>query len=920
MRDVEHGLRRALDVPDSTPYSEYIHSWRDQVSKWSFDDVPENIRGNSPPLHPSLVNTPFAFYDPIPITMPVARPKAQSTSYKPKSISDILTPKSIHAITEWLEAYRQELARYASFAFPPECTSPEQREAYLVDYRGDVSPLIIGQDGFVEEARDIVWDVRDLNDIKPLSYTTPLDTHLDTTYLRNYLSNCRDKSMVSQICDTGVTFNADVPLQICLYPHLTTLPPGYTMVDKELKRLKGEGYLSYLSYLGFLPCRTIQQGTRARKLEPDRPRRISDAGCPRKELYDALDIQVVPLNVAIRAITVNPEDKTYQYGNNTIDTTGILGVENVPPPTPSTKKRASLPWEAKPHVPHVLHNLMVLASAASVFKLPIYVLTDDWKDMFNQFHLAPWELWKVGFVFLFLDDSGVPETALSIVAEYTLGYGYTNASNIAQRFANGLTAELSHRMHVACRPFFDSTERTPAEREYIRSRDAVAAITGRVECALFATSMYTDDKITIIVGDHALILYLQLWGEFVTMSGARMAIPEKRTIGVGAPWCGVQLIPELGFAYFSRKKCTRACEGLSRVLVRDKTLELGEYRSLVGLLEHLMPLVAMNRLKISDLYSPHRKLQFASPTYRIAGDVTPSMQQLASEWHDIMSSCPGMLASDVFADEQVHRPPPAATFWYIFGDAARERSTADSGLGGYMHGFGWRMALTVDDISGKYKLPITVLEYAVLAINLVIFSPLIPLSDLNYIILASDSLGSYQAITNLKSKSNSMIYMSNVISDMPETRRFASRIDVGHVFGAGNILADAESRGADTVIAAVAKAWKIEYTRLNVPKEAYALLDNLRRAHRRFVDASARVPRGSKRKRLERRRTPGACGPGVRVGEASHPGPKRSHPPDSDAAVADVTAAAAATSDAAAPVVAETSLLSSFSSFSHSHR
>merc|ERR1712185_45363 len=101
-----------------------------------------------------------------------------------------------------------------------------------------------------------------------------------------------------------------------------------------------------------------------------------------------------------------------------------------------------------------------------------------------------------------------------------------------------------------------------------------------------------------------------------------------------------------------------------------------------------------------------------------------------------------------------------------------------------MHGFGWRIALTVDDISSKYKLPITILEYAVLAINLVIFSPLIPLSDLNYIILASDSLGSYQAITNLKSKSKSMIYMSNVISDMPEVRRFASRIDVGHVFGA----------------------------------------------------------------------------------------------------------------------------------------
>ena len=65
------------------------------------------------------------------------------------------------------------------------------------------------------------------------------------------------KRTVPQVCDTGANFNADVALQTVLQPHLTTLAPGYTCVDAELKRLEGEGYLEFVDWLGFLPCRFI---------------------------------------------------------------------------------------------------------------------------------------------------------------------------------------------------------------------------------------------------------------------------------------------------------------------------------------------------------------------------------------------------------------------------------------------------------------------------------------------------------------------------------------------------------------------------------------------------------------------------------------------------------------------------------------
>ena len=164
-----------------------------------------------------------------------------------------------------------------------------------------------------------------------------------------------------------------------LQPHLTTLAPGYTRVDVELKRLEGEGYLEFVDWLGFLPCRFIQQGTRARKYEPDRPRRISDAGGPHLELCCNDSFLVIPLNGAIRDIPEceNPGDKAYQYGNDRECTTGCLGAAALPVPCDSNRRRQRLPWESKAHVPDVRHRAMVIMYMAHVSDLHIHVIRDD---------------------------------------------------------------------------------------------------------------------------------------------------------------------------------------------------------------------------------------------------------------------------------------------------------------------------------------------------------------------------------------------------------------------------------------------------------------------------------------------------------------------------------------------------------------
>ena len=113
-----------------------------------------------------------------------------------------------------------------------------------------------------------------------------------------------------------------VSIQILVCPHLLSLADGFANLNKELRRLRSLGYFEFnnneesayvratgaagtvdvqlaIVAFGILPCRCTPQGTRVRKLEPDRPRRISDCGAPRKACRDSSGAMASSLNGAI---------------------------------------------------------------------------------------------------------------------------------------------------------------------------------------------------------------------------------------------------------------------------------------------------------------------------------------------------------------------------------------------------------------------------------------------------------------------------------------------------------------------------------------------------------------------------------------------------------------------------------------------
>ena len=125
----------------------------------------------------------------------------------------------------------------------------------------------------------------------------PIESHLNLTYLHARLQHYPDQTLVSNVLE-GVRLDADVELQNVLVPHLSSLPFGYASVEKELRRLHGLGWYSFHSSPPFYPMYFNGQGAVPRKLEPDRFRRSTEGGGPRRPTFDASGLQAISINEA----------------------------------------------------------------------------------------------------------------------------------------------------------------------------------------------------------------------------------------------------------------------------------------------------------------------------------------------------------------------------------------------------------------------------------------------------------------------------------------------------------------------------------------------------------------------------------------------------------------------------------------------
>ena len=811
-----NGVLRQLLLSDDGADSEYFHEWAEQIRDVPHGAVPPNLRGAEDGFADmKYASTPFAYRDTVPLTAPAPTPAEQRSAYRPRSITPDIFPQDV--ADDWALWWPKVIADLRSYAADP--GSP----------RTFNTPFIIPQSRLHPSARGVFWDLRSRDAdgaYLPLQFHTPLDTHLGVEFLLDEWQDYPDQEMVYMIAVTGVDFKVSFAAgQTVIYPHLESISAGYASVEKELLRLNGLGFNEFFASFPFVPWCALPNGATARRLE-DRMRRTTECGAPRNFLADSSNDEVVPLNRRIGAKDIVPDAATRYQFPRLPTTTGHLTYSSAAHAHASSKPYKDTRWpkEVKPRVEDFLHDLCVLKHAASQLGEDVFVFTADAKDYFNQLKLAPWCWPHVGLLWTSLGDARSDYTC---VAEYSLGFGFSCASNIAQRLSYGILDIFRRHFDLADSPYLDA-DRRKAPR-YFQSRDAVSALTGRNESRLAAAHMYTDDPIFVVVGAERAKRLLTVWRSVTSQINLTMAIAAKHQGGVTADWLGLTQLASLGALAVPLHKHATAISEV-RALISGERFTRERYHSIVGLLEHLLVYANGSRSAMTFLYYPLKRLGTAGPTAPITIDDRVIRQFRA--WDARLSSQAGISASAVFAssDFSVRQSAASPTIEYIVSTDAASSGTPRPGIGGFCHGRRFRVPLLQTDVSGPFKIPIPVLEFLGIAFAVSAFHPII--ADGATTTFGSDSITSVDAVLNDHPNADLMQIVHDGLVHLPEFPSLRPRMRLGHKYGEGNVWADAESRGYDDVLSQLATQLGIRPVAADVPAHALVILERVRQAIR----------------------------------------------------------------------------------------
>ena len=253
---------------------------------------------------------------------------------------------------------------------------------------------------------------------------------------------------------------------------------------------------------------------------------------------------------------------------------------------------------------------------------------------------------------------------------------------------------------------------------WVKERRSLSRLTGKNELRLWSCHIYTDDPWWSCVGEDTMLTICRVW-EWVT-SNARllMAIPAKQQLGTCVKWLGVKLAAGVGVAYVSPDKRLRALQDIQQALAGS--LPIDRYRSLCGLLVHLLFLADMRRSALYGLFTPFQAggIAESGPQTLLAGDaLTPVMRAQLGSWAQRLeanasapfySAIPGWQRTSPIA--QVGDVP------FLRSDAAKEGALVP-GICGNLYGRYWIHELTPAEL----ELPIGVTEFVGAAGNLSLY-------------------------------------------------------------------------------------------------------------------------------------------------------------------------------------------------------
>ena len=539
-------------------------------------------------------------------------------------------------------------------------------------------------------------------------------------------------------------------------------------------------------------------------------------------------------------------------------------------------ERQEVKWkqqEIKPRVQDKLHDDAILWDAARhFFHAELHGASDDVKDYFNLIPLQPSQYWLSCLVW---DDAAFEETisgglrGASFISEYRLGFGVSLSSNVGQRFADLIIGEFRFRFDEQEAPLFDAVlspagvciggggmdELTRNDASgwtdacrWIGRRRTLGRATGRNELRAYSVKMYTDDAVFTVVGTERMVRALEVWRGVTHDFGLTMAIARKRQIGSRLTWLGFHFHMGYGALSVTPEKIRRAQVVIGDIVEGAKSVHFDAYRSLLGLLEHLLVVVHETSRRLMDgLYAGNyaRGERYGPDTEMI---FTKTHQARFKDWSRILLRSSGCYFSAGLTAPKVVVPPlpegactsvypfaptpRAPGVYYLFSDAASE--TNSGGIGGWVHGEWWCLAA---DGAMRELLHITALEFVGIGVNVILYGQRLAGCRVR---ICADALASVQILLREAARSPVMQAIYRLIRGLPEFALLCPLLDEVHVYGEGNVMADAASRAKYAVISALASQLGVVARQLDLPDRAlHFVADVIREAQAVRVQEAA---------------------------------------------------------------------------------
>ena len=564
---------------------------------------------------------------------------------------------------------------------------------------------------------------------------------------------------------------------------------------------------------------SLGEGCVPRKLE-NRWRRCEEGGGPRREVCDC---------DGIRALSLNEASRTYHFPQHYAkdsrpEWTEYLRQRQLPATdemiaAAAAARGSKWPKQHMPDLTDVMKALTVLKHAAHLLGEPVY----DAKDYFNHLVNAAEELWKVNTIFL--DGGSHLETSLhqahdgsevAFIHERRMGFGLHPNSNIAQEFSEMLLDLLREDVDAEEDPLLAADPR-PTAQAWLAQRVTVESRHGGHQRRLYHARMYCDDNIVMVVGAARTLRVLRKWRALVTEAGMIMAIPEKRMLGVWGLWIGALIFATVGVVAIPKQKTLRATQAVRQLLGPDG-LQFADYRSLVGLLEHLRCITRLPRRAMHGLYAPHGPDGEGKdgPNSIVRPSLLMTLQM--QRWLDVLGKCSGCSVAAALRRADLAAGP--TRYFVASSDAATD--SQPPGLGGFMHGFWWRIELASAYLTWLH---ITVLELLASGFSAIMFAPLVP--PTNRLLLQMDATSAFYTLVEESERSPVLMYAHHRLLESHAFNVAAENSDAGHVAGSGNLAGDAASRSYDDLLAQIARRARVRLIRLDVAAECRIILDDV---------------------------------------------------------------------------------------------